>query len=200
MLFNVHVVDTNTTEARPLRVIYKPGSFGYDFHRNTVFSLSGISGQYRVADFVRTSTEVGKEKGRQLVIEKNWHRYSEPPRPVLRPPTPAPRVTATPVPQATPLPVNVASPDLPLEERLQKQLDIFMQEQQRLAQDIRTSVTQRALTEEAATQLRLQWLKAQQEVLEQFYPRDEQVVRDAKEQWTLQMQRVSGLGKFSFED
>jgi len=199
-LFNVHVVDTHSTAARPLRVIYKPASFGYDYQRNTPFPLMGISGQYRIADFVTTTAEVGKARGRDLMAQRNWHRYVEPPRPTLRAPTPAPTVVVTPAPVATPLPVNVASPELPLQERVQAQLDMFMQEQSRLAAEIRTSESLRALTEEAGAKVRLQWLEAQSKVLDQYYPADEQIVRDAKAQWELQMQRVRGLGKFSFED
>lgn len=200
MLFNVRVVDTASTESRPLRINYKPASFGYSYRQNQVFALRGLSGQFRVADFISTSTEVGKLAGRDLVQEQRWHMWRPRAIPPLRLPTPEPVRTPPPVLKETPLPVNVAPAELPLEQRLQMQLDMFVREQSELAHDIRSSTTQGLLTQGQALDLRLQWLEAQKRVLNRYYPADEQMVQDAKNQWEMQTQRVRSTGRFSFED
>ncbi|MGI8907117.1 MAG: hypothetical protein ACR2IE_11570 [Candidatus Sumerlaeaceae bacterium] len=200
-MFNVSLRDDISTAARPLRINYRDASFGYDYRRDVPTWQRQISGQYNVADYVTTNVEIqGKKAARAFMENRNWHRYYEPPSVPIQMPTPRPVVTATPVPTATPLPVNVASTSQPLEARIHEQLDIFLQEQSRLATDIRTSMTAGAMTELQATQVRLEWLEAQKRVLDLYYPRDSELVRDAKAQWEVESNRVRGMGKFRFED
>lgn len=200
-LFNVSLVDNISTSARPLRVIYRNNSFLYDYHRESPTWLGNqISGQFHIADYITTTTQLKDKKQMRAFFEQHhWQQYHEPVTQPLTMPTPQPTPILTPVPRETPLPVNVASTSLPLEERLIAQQDMFMQEQQNLARDIRTSITAGALTETQATALRLQWLNAQKQVLDQFYPRDDERVREAKARWEIQFNEVRGLGKFHFE-
>jgi hypothetical protein len=202
VLFNVSLVDNISTAARPLKVIYRPNSYLLKFRTNTPVWLGNqISGQFNVADYITTSSEVKDKRNMHGFIRaRQWQEYEAPPPPQITMPTPEPTPVITPVPRETPLPVNVASTSMPLEQRVHAQEDMFMQEQQKLARDIRTSLTAGQLTDQQASQLRIQWLQAQRQVLEQFYPRDEQIVRDAKAEWERQLNEVKGLGRFRFED
>ena len=201
-LFNVRLVDNISTSARPLKIHYGNNSFLYDFQRDLpVWRGNEVSGQFNVADFVKTTRELkGKKDMRAFMLARQWSSYYDPPPEPFTMPTPEPTPVITPVPRETPLPVNVASTSLPLEERLPRQLNMFMEEQQKLAAEIRTSVTLGKLTDPQATQVRLQWLQAQRQVLDQYYPRDAESVRDAKAQWEIQSNEVKGMGKFRFED
>lgn len=199
-LFNVRVVDTDTTQARPLRVIFKPQSFGYDYDRNSPFLLRGRSDVYWVADYVTTTTELGKSGAREWMQARRWNRYTAPPPPRVPVITPAP---PTPVPtpaEEEVTPANVADPLLPIEKRIQRQLDIFIEEQTTLAEQIRLYLKVGGLDAARARQMRQELLQKQIRVLEKHYPADDDLVARAKEALENQRKVVEEKGRFNFED
>ncbi len=199
-LFNVRVVDTQSTAAGNMQVIFKPESFGYNFYTDSPFLLRGHSDVYKVADYVTTSTQVGKEGARRFMGQKAWHRYTPPPPRVIpvfstAPPTPVP--TATPVP---PPPENVADPSLPIEQRIQRQLDIFIHEQTTLAEQLKLLSRMGTSDPEKGKQQRVDLLKIQVQVLENYYPSTDDLVIRAREALQHQQSQVAQSGKFNFED
>ena len=199
-LFNVHVEDTNTTWARPLRIRFKPASFGYDYDTNGVFAVTGHAAFYYVADHVSTATEVGKKGARALIQEMGWRNYQAPPPVLITPFTPAPPPTPTPAPVATPNPARVADPKLPMDERIQTQLNIFITEQQTLANQLSFMTAVKTIKAARRKELRLNLLRDQKQVLTQVYPADSDQVKKAQEALDHQLQTVESTGKYSWED
>ncbi len=200
-LFNVRVVDTDTTGARPLRVMFKPQSFGYDYWQNSPFLLRGRSEMYNIADFATTSTEItGSAAAREWIKANQWHMYVAPPPPVIPKITPAPP-TPVPTPSEDELtPPNVADPLLPIEARVQRQLDIFIQEQTTLAEQLKLYTKGGGVDSGRSRQMRLDLIKRQSRVLEKYFPAGDDLVVRAKEALQHQLERVQDQGRFNFED
>lgn len=200
-LFNVRVVDTDTTEARPLRVLFKPQSFGYDYRKNSPFLLRGRSDMFNVADFVTTSTEItGTSAARQWVRGSEWHTYVPPPQPVIAKITPAPPTPVPPPTEDEVTPPNVADPLLPVEQRVQKQLDIFIQEQTTLAEQLKLYKKAGGVDVGRARQMRLDLLKRQARVLDKHYPAGDELIVIAKEALQHHIKLVQEQGRFNFEN
>lgn len=203
VLYNVMVPDGASTGGLLVRVRTTPLSFEYDPRTNVIISLPRHSVIKRVADYVETTRTVGREEATALVTRKDWGNYLPPPRPVLVAPTPAPKATPIPVTavaQATPVPLNVVSESLPLEERLDKQLDMFMKEQTKLAQDAATSMVQSLVSPTQATTAKVQLLEQQKMILERYYPQDVETVKLAVSYWNQQLERARQTGRFDLEN
>jgi len=196
VLFNVQVVDNNSTTSRPLKVMYRNLSFEYDFRSNQVVPLIGQSNRFWIEDYATTSTEVGKEEARRFMEKRQWHSYFPAPDPVIVLPTPEPVIIVTPVPTPKPLPIDVVPNTVPFSERMFQQLDWFVRDQERLARDIQTSVARGKMTEEQAKELRIQWVEGQRKILEKHFPLSEQRVRDAIDEWDSQIDKVKKTGRF----
>ena len=202
-LFNVLVDNTATTWSRPLRVRYNQYSFGYDYDRHSVFALlSQFGDYYDVADFVQTTGTVGKFGARQLMVDRQWHRYVPPPPVIIPIFTPAP---PTPVPTAAPVvepidPTELADPSLPIDKKVEAQLNLFIQAQSEMANKIKFSVSIKTINDDAGRRLRVELLQHQLKILTNAYPATENRVQKAKEALEHQIQLVKETGRFSHED
>ena len=198
-LFNVTVEDTLSTQSRPLKIRYRPMSFAYEYSRDTVHALLGHRDSLDVADYYSTSTEVGKSAARQWMAARHWEHYTPPPREILKAFTPAPKIIYTPPPQNTPPPDNIADQELPLNQRIQAQLDIFINEQQTLGDRIKAGVQQKQMDEQQGKVQRLKLLEYQQKILANYFPESEDLVGKAKEALKQQAKNVEQKGHFNFE-
>jgi hypothetical protein len=205
ILYNVSVPDGATTEGSTLvRIRTSPGSFGYDPRTNAIYALPSYSISERLADYMKTNEQVGKAQAKNIFRRKSWDVYTPPaPQQRLVMPPPAPKQTPIPVAAqavATPVPLNVVPANLPLDERLDQQLQIFMKEQTSLAHDAATSVVQGSVTPDEAKQRKLLLLEQQRRILQQFYPQTTDTVRLAIEYWGQQAARAQQTGKFDLEN
>lgn len=199
-LFNVSVEQTATTWSRPLRVRWRSGSFEYDYDRHQIVRAeSEGTSLFWLADIVTTETVVGKEEARAIMKRLEWHRYVPPPPRVVVLPTPTPIPTATPAPQVETAKDEVADLSLPLEERLEKQREIFLNQQRALAEHIRFSERMRSVNDEKARELRKKLLERQILILKGYYPTNNEKVRLTIEALEDQIRHVEGKGKFSWE-
>lgn len=195
-IFNVSVDATSTTWSRPLKVRYRPESFGYDFDADSVFPLKGY-GEYRdIADVAPTTVTVGKREARAFMKQRGWNRYSPPPPVVITPPPPTPIPTPLPTPTPTPNPGEVASESLPIEDRIREQLAIFTREQTELAFDLKV----RKSPETEGQKARLSLLERELDILRRYYPADQRLVVNAKEAIEDHLKKVTATGKFFFEE
>jgi len=204
ILYNVVLPENATTGGALLRIRTTPSSFGFDPRTNAVTAVSPFSVTERVEDYISTATTVGREKAVGIVQSHHWDvprpRRSGPP---LVAPPPAPKFTPAPIvfqPRATPVPLNVVSDTLPLQDRLDKQLDIFMKEQTTLARDGGTSVVQGIVTAEQLKAAKLRLLQQQKSILTKFYPQNEESVKLSVEYWEQQISRLQTSGKFDLEN
>src|SRR5690606_976162 len=102
--------------------------------------------------------------------------------------------------QATPIPYNVVSDSIPLQERLDKQLDMFLKEQTKLAQDAATSVVQGLTTPANVLNVKTRLIEQQRTILEKFYPAGDETVQLAVNYWAQQLDRVKQTGRFDLEN
>lgn len=205
ILYNVIVPDGATTGGNLLRMRTSPASFGFDPRTDTIYSLPNHSVTDRVQDVMTTSAQVGRERAKEIFFQRQWNEFRPPPaRPRLVMPSPAPKATPIPVAAAsaspTPVPPDVVPPGIPLQERLDRQLQIFMKEQTQLSQDAATSVVQGLVTPDQATAHKVGLLQRQQQVLQRYYPVHEDTVRLAVDYWTEQIERARQTGRFDLEN
>jgi len=205
LLFNVMVPQGTTTgtEARLARIRTTRFSFELDPRSNVVTPLPPYTIVRRVADFVSTTETVGRQEATSLQASRRWNQYIPPAPEVLVAPTPAPKATPLPViaaGQPTPVPLNVVSPTLPLEQRLDRQMDLFTKEQTKLSQDAVTSVVRGILTPEQIRQAKVSLLQRQKGILEQYYPQTTETVKLAINYWAQQIERTTLTGKFDVEN
>lgn len=204
ILYNVMVPDGATTGGALVRVRTTQASFGFDPRTNMIYSLPKFSLTSQVEDFVSTTTAVGRQEAVNIYQRKNWTNYH--PRPAAPPlvmPSPAPKLTPVSTAAeavATPVPLNVVSNAVPLSERLDQQLKIFMAEQTKLVRDGATSVVQKLLTQTEVNQRKVELLRQQQNILQKFYPQGEESVRLAVDYWKEQVARTGQTGKFDLEN
>lgn len=200
-LFNVVLDDHESTQSRPLRVRYRLSSFVYDFPSRSVSLVEGHAGYFGIADIVTTTVEFGKEQAHMFMLEQGWHQYSPPPPVIIVPPTPTP----TPVPTAPPKellrPGELAETTLPLQQRIEKQLNIFIKDQISLAERIRfeLAVPGGTVTREIALKARIELLRRQEKILSDYYPAEENRVQKAREALQAEIEEVKKNGKFGHE-
>jgi hypothetical protein len=199
MLFNVLVIDNESTTVRALRVNHREPSHGYNYNGHFAYYLPPGIRQYRIEDIVTTSVIAAKKEMRQIAEQRKWQKYMPPPDDIFVPPTPEPVVIVTPVPTPVPLPITLVPPSVPLADRIVQQLDFFIKEQDRLALDIQTSAVKGALSADEGKRLRLRWIKEQKHVLEKYFPVKEILVQDAITEWSKQIKYVEENGIFSLE-
>lgn len=206
LLFNVMVPQGTTTGTvgRLTRIRTTRFSFELDPRTNVVTPLPPYTIVKRVADFVNTTETIGRQEAASLQASHRWNQYIPPAPEVLVAPTPAPKATPLPViaaaGQPTPVPLNVVSPTLPLEQRLDRQMDLFTKEQTKLSQDAVTSVVRGILSPEQIRQAKVNLLQRQKGILEQYYPQTTETVKLAINYWTQQIERTSLTGKFDVEN
>lgn len=199
-LFNVSVEQTATTWSRPLRVRWKDESFEYDYDRHEiVHARTTGSSLYWLADIVTTDTIVGKDEARTLMRDRGWNKYIPPLPPVVVLPTPTPVPTLTPAPVATVAPTELADAMLPLDRRIEKQREIFLDQQQALSNELALAQKMHLITEEEAKHRRIDLLRRQIQVLERYYPGDHEQVRLTKEALQDQIEHVEKNGRFKWE-
>jgi len=199
-LFNVSVEMTATTWSRPLRVRWHPESFEYDYDRHQIVQArSEGSTLHWLADVVTTDVLVGKDEARALIRERQWHRYVPPPPRVVTLPTPTPIPTATPTPEVTVESTELADQALPLAKRLEKQREIFLSQQQTLAEQIRLGKLMHTVSEKKATELRKKLLERQLRILRRYYPEEDEQVKLTIAALEDQLEKVEKNGKFSWE-
>lgn len=199
-IFNVSVEVNATTWSRPLRVRWQPGSFEYDYDRHQILhARSEGSSLYWIADVVTTESVVGKEEARTLMRVRQWDRYVPPPPRVVVLPTPTPLPTATPTPEVVIAGSELADPSLPVAQRLEKQREIFLAQQQTLAEQIRFGDRMKMLTEEKAKELRKKLLERQIRILRRFFPPENEQVQLTIGALEDQLLKVEEKGKFSWE-
>jgi hypothetical protein len=197
------VPDGTSTGGLLVRIRTTRSSFEFDPRNNVVTPLPPFSVIKRVADYVSTSETVGRAEAEALVQRRSWDRYVPPAKEVIVAPTPAPKATPTPVAiagTAAPVPLNVVSDDVPLQERLDHQLDIFMKEQTKLSQDAVTSVVQGIISPEQSRQSKVFLLQKQKMILEQYYPQTTDTVKLAVNYWAQQIDRAQQTGRFDLEN
>lgn len=199
VLLNVVMDDTASTWSRPLKVRFRPKSVEYDFDRRTAFPLEGHGNYFDVADFVTTSAILGKDAANEFIVQHEWQNYTPPPPFRIVAPTPTPQPTATPNPHLQLGPGELADETLPLDQRLKKQMDIFMKEQQSLADRINFDQKVGGQKPEAGKELRMELLQRQQRILEENYPSDDARVKNVSEALKDQEDVVTKTGKFSLE-
>ncbi len=204
VLYNVMVPDGATTGSAALtRIRVGSLSFGFDPKSNTVFRLPAHSVIYRIADYIESSATVGRAEATEIVQKRRWGNYTAPPQfAALVAPPPAPKAKPLPpgLAQETPVPLNVVPKSVPLDERLTKQLDLFMKEQTTLAQDATTSMARGIVSPQAATGQKVRLLQQQKNILEQFYPQTTDTVKLAVEYWGEQVNRAAQTGRFDLEN
>lgn len=199
-IFNVSVEVNATTWSRPLRVRWQPGSFEYDYDRHQiVHAKSEGSSLYWIADVVTTESVVGKEEARALMRARQWDRYLPPPPRVVVLPTPTPLPTATPTPEVVIAGSELADQSLPVAQRLEKQREIFLNQQQTLAEQIQFGDRMRMLSEEKAKELRKKLLERQIRILKRFFPQENEQVQLTIGALEDQLHKVEEKGKFSWE-
>ncbi len=199
-LFNVAVEQTATTWSRPLRVRWLPGSFEYDYPSHQILQAhSGGSALFWLADVVTTETVLGKDEGREFMRARSWHRYTPPPPRVVVLPTPTPRPTPTPTPVVVARETELADQSLPLSRRLEKQREIFIEQQQGLVEQIRFALKMRQITEEEGASMRKKLLERQIRILTHYYPSEDEQVQLTRQALEDQLQKVNDKGKFSWE-
>jgi hypothetical protein len=200
MLFNVLLIDNESTSVRALRVLHRSLSYEYNYGHNQIKYLSPGPHHYHIEDIVTTAVIApARPEMRQIAQQRKWHKHIPPPDTIIVPPAPEPVVIVTPVPTPVPLPIGLVPPSVPLAERVFLQLDQFIKEQDQLAKDIQTSAVKGVLTGNEGKQLRLRWVKAQKQVLEQNFPVKEFRVQDAITQWNKEIKHVEEKGIFSLE-
>lgn len=204
VLYNVMVPEGITTGgAKLVRIRTGSMSFSYDPRTNVVSTLPSHSVIHRISDYITTTTTVGREGATSLVQQRRWDRYvpmaSHPP---LVAPSPAPKATPIPIAlaQAAEKPLNVVSDTVPLEQRLNQQLDIFMKEQTTMAQDATTSMVRGLLSAEQVTARKAQLVETQRSILQNHYPQNAETVRLAVEYWSEQVERTRQSGRFDLEN
>lgn len=205
ILYNVVVPEGATTSGAVIRLRTTPLSFEFNPKTNAVLPVSGFSVARPIADFVKTQETVGREKARKLAADRQWTRYiyTPPARTPLVMPTPAPKFTPVPVAEVaepTPVPVDVVPEGLPLNERLDKQLDIFMTEQVTLARDAATSAVQGLITADDVKRRKVQLLQRQRHILEQYFPAGDDAVKLSLGYWAQQIERAGQTGRFDLEN
>ncbi|MCX7626420.1 MAG: hypothetical protein N2Z21_09455 [Candidatus Sumerlaeaceae bacterium] len=199
-IFNVSVELTATTWSRPLRVRWQPGSFEYDYDRHQILQAkSEGSSLYWVADVVTTESVIGKEEARALMRARQWDRYIPPPPRVVILPTPTPVPTAAPTTEVIIESSELADQSLPVAQRLEKQREIFLNQQQTLAEQIRLGDRMHMMTEEKGKELRKKLLERQLRILRRFFPADNEQVQLTISALEDQLQKVEEKGKFSWE-
>lgn len=199
-LFNVIVDDTITTWSRPLKVRYRPESFGYDFDNHTPYMLPGRHGDYFwIGDYVTTRTTVlSTDDARGLMRRMGWHKYEPPPTIKLVPFTPAPK-TPTPEPTQIVGEGELADPSLPIGDRIQQQLEKFIAQQKELAASIEFAVKVQNFDTKKGTEMRLQLLDRQIKILQENYNESENLVAKALEALRHQRTSVAEKGTFTHE-
>lgn len=204
VLYNVMVPD-GTTTGGPTLVRIRTGSlsFAYNPRTNSVSTLPAHSVIYRIADYVSTTTTVGKEAATAMVKQRRWDRpparRSHPP---LVAPSPAPKATPVPVAvaQSEKKPLNVVPDSVPLEQRLNQQLDLFMKEQTSLVQDAATSAVRGFVSPVQVTEEKVRLLEQQLNILTHYYPQTTETVKLAVDYWTEQVERARQTGRFDLEN
>jgi hypothetical protein len=199
-LFNVSVEQTATTWSRPLRVRWQNGSFEYDYaHNQIVHAYSEGSALYWLADVVTTETTVGKNEARALMKERQWNQYVPPPPRVIVLPTPTPQATAAPTPLISVSGSELADQALPLASRIEKQREIFLDQQRALIEQLKFTLKMHQVTNEQAVELKKKLIRHQIDLLKRYYPQDDEQVRLTIEALADQFEKVSQNGRFSWE-
>ncbi len=203
VLYNVILPEGATTGTTLTRIRTGSASFGYDPKTNTVFALPGYSVVHKLSDFITTSVPVGRAKATAIVQQRRWDRYTAlPERETLVAPPPSPKATPVPlgVAQVRPVPLNVVPETVPLDDRVTRQLDLFMQEQITMAQDATTSMARGLVSPEQSKAEKVRLLQQQKSILQQFFPQTTDTVRLAVDYWGEQVDRASQTGKFDLEN
>lgn len=199
-LFNVLVENTNTTWSRPLRIRHKPSSFGYDYRNKSAIALPGFAKYYYVADFVKTTGEVGKETARQIMEQRQWTRYRRPQRAILTPVAISSKRTTAPSQLVAIDPARLADSSLPIGERIVAQFEIFKNEQTALVNKTQFASAVKAVTPEQARQSRIDLLNSQMIILTQNYPSGNSEADKARDTLRSEANTVKQKSKFSWEN
>jgi hypothetical protein len=198
-LFNVIVEDTETTWSRPLKVLIRPESFVYNYDTKVVSPLPGHHAEfYWIGDYVTTQTVVGKATANALMKQYGWSQYEPPPPARIVVPTPAP---VTPVPEATIAvhPGDLADPSLPMDERVSKQLQIFIRDQTELGNQINLAEQFQNYDRKKGKEQRLQLLDRQIRILRENYDQSINSVQKAMQALLTQREEVEKKGTFTTE-
>lgn len=206
VLLNVTVAEPGgLTPGQMVRVRTFDSSFEFDPRTNAVTILPRHSVVRRVAGVITTSTVVAREGAVALVDSAGWRGYSPPYRPALVAPTPAPKATPVPVAMAEKnraqqaASLNVVPETVPLAERLDRQLEIFMAEQTRMVQDASTSRVQGLMSPDSIKMEKIQLLMRQKSILERFFPQADDTVKLAVDYWKKQVDKAQVSGQFDME-
>jgi hypothetical protein len=199
-VFNVSIEATATTWSRPLRVRWRPGSFEYDYDRHLIIqSHSTGSALFWIADYITTETELGKDEARLFMRSRGWNKYVPPPPMIVTLPTPTPIVSPTASPVATVAPTELADPLLPISERIEKQREIFLDQQQALVARISFALKMHEITQQDGKEYRKKLIERQLRVLERYFPKDNEQVKLTIEALEDQLQKIEENGRFSWE-
>lgn len=200
-LFNVRLDDDAAlTATRPLRVRFKAESFGMELGRGRLFMTPSGTDTVELADAVTTAVTVGMEGARRVADSRRWAEYRPPIALAVTLPTPAPP-TPTPVlnPTPPPLPEGVIDPGMPITDRVQQQLQVFIRQQTDLAGTLTSAVDGGKMGAEEAKGERVRMLDGQEGLLKKYYPQDVALVTRAREALRDHMDWVKEHGKFNFE-
>lgn len=170
-LFNVQIESGLTTPTASTSVRVDPAqSFGFDIRRG-IFAVTGLVVVTPVLDYQQTTRTIGKDDARRLLEFGPWSRIRPTPPEILRiaPPAPPPAPPPPPTPVPTPDPRRLADPDMPPLERINRQLDIFVDEQTALVARLRAQ----GISEEQMRRANQALLEDQISMILRFYPQDD---------------------------
>jgi len=201
LLFNVTLVDQQTSAARPLNVLLKDNSYVYDYDTKVLSRVKGHFGKYEVADVVSTDEELADKWAARKFMEKHqWQRFVPPAPSKIVVPTPEPSPTPTPQPTLAYTEDEVASSTLPLPERVKTQYSLFTTQQSLLANELEFHMRMKTVDPKRSKEERLQLLRRQLRILDEQYPKNDDDVNKAREALKHQMEVVGEKGHFFFEE
>lgn len=201
LLFNVTLVDQQTSSARPLNVLLKDNSYLYDYDTKVLSRVKGHFGKYEVADVISTDEELADKWAARKFMEKHqWQRFIPPPPAQIIVPTPEPSPAPTPQPTLAYTEDEIASRTLPLPERVKTQYSLFTMQQSLLANELEFHIRMKTIDIKRGKEERLQLLRRQLRILNEQYPMDDDDVNKAREALKHQMEVVTQKGHFFFEE
>jgi hypothetical protein len=197
-LFNVSVEVTLTTPTNNAVVRLDPSlSFGLDLNRG-IFPLSGMVVNSPVLDYELTTVTLGKAEARRKLEFGPWSRIRNPQPQVIALFTPAPQPTPTPTPTPvpTPDPRRLADKTLPIADRVNRQMTMFVEEQ---IQFIR-SLPEQSRVGDQGLRNRLALLDDQIQLYKANYPLDDQVTSSGLEALLNVRKALLERGTFAHEN
>ena len=96
-------------------------------------------------------------------------------------------------------PTELADPLLPISERIEKQREIFLDQQQALVARISFALKMHEITQQDGKEYRKKLIERQLRVLERYFPKDNEQVKLTIEALEDQLQKIEENGRFSWE-